>query len=89
MKERALSWLEAIGISLQGSDLYGVNQQRSRAVGEMVLHEWAIANIGAQAREHFFGGDDIEVIDYIADTGNVNSRERRFMSWFTFYFKIA
>jgi len=48
----------------------------------------AIANIRAQAREHFFGGDDIEVIDYIADTGNVNSRERRFMGWFTFYFKL-
>ena len=53
------------------------------------LVEWcytseSIANIRAQAREHFFGGDDIEVIDYIADTGNVNSRERRFMGCLPF-----
>jgi len=57
------------------------------------LAEWCyksetIANIRAQAREHFFGGDEVEAIDYIADTGNVNSRERRFMGWFTFNFKL-
>ncbi|HXL02103.1 MAG TPA: hypothetical protein PK016_03155 [Candidatus Atribacteria bacterium] len=57
------------------------------------LVEWCyksdiIANIRAQAREQFFGDDEVKASDYLADTGSFNGRERRFMGWFTFSFKL-
>lgn len=47
-----------------------------------------IADIRASARSHFFGYYDAEPINYIADTGDVNSRERRFLGWFAFNFRL-
>lgn len=47
-----------------------------------------IANIRAQAREQFFGCDNPEEINYIADTGSPNGLERRFLGWFAFNFKL-
>jgi len=58
------------------------------------LVEWcakseAIADIRAGARGNFFGYEDSEPVNYLADTGDIDSRERRFLGWFVFNFKLA
>ena len=58
------------------------------------LVEWCsksedIADIRARARSHFFGYYNTETTDYIADTGNIDSRERRFLGWFALNFKLS
>jgi hypothetical protein len=57
------------------------------------LVEWCsksedIADIRARARSHFFGYYNTETTNYVADTGDINSRERRFFGWFAFNFKL-
>lgn len=57
------------------------------------LVEWcakseAIADVRAKARADFFGYDEPKPISYIVDTGDVISRERRFLGWFAFSFKL-
>jgi hypothetical protein len=47
-----------------------------------------IADVRAKARSDFFGYYDGEPLSYVADTGDVNSRERRFLGYFAFNFKL-
>jgi hypothetical protein len=48
----------------------------------------AIADVRATARSHFFGYYDAEPIKYTTDTGDIKSRERRFLGWFVFNFRL-
>jgi len=48
----------------------------------------AIADIRASARGEFFGYFEPDPVNYMADTGDINSRERRFLGWFAFNFKL-
>lgn len=49
-----------------------------------------IADIRSSARSHFFGYFEAELTDYnyIGSTGDVRNRERRFLGWFAFNFKL-
>jgi hypothetical protein len=47
-----------------------------------------IADIRAKARSDFFGYYDSEPLNYVADTGDVNRRERRFLGYFALNFKL-
>lgn len=49
-----------------------------------------IADIRSRARSHFFGYFNAESPDYnyIGSTGDVKNRERRFLGWFAFSFKL-
>jgi hypothetical protein len=49
-----------------------------------------MADIRSRARSHFFGYFDAESPDYnyIGTSGDVKSRERRFLGWFAFNFKL-
>src|SRR4030043_2079796 len=51
-------------------------------------HSDALADIRSKARSDFFGYDEPGTIKYMAQTGEVNGRERRFMGWFAFSFKL-
>jgi len=57
------------------------------------LVEWCaksedIVDIRARARSHFFGYYNKEPTNYIAGTGDINSRERRFLGWFVLNFRL-
>lgn len=57
------------------------------------LAEWcaksdALADIRSNARSDFFGYDEPGTIKYMAGTGEVNGRERRFLGWFCFGFRL-
>ena len=57
------------------------------------LIEWCakskdIADIRAWARSHFFGYYNTEPTNYVAGTGDVSRRERRFLGWFAFNFEL-
>lgn len=57
------------------------------------LVEWLnksedIAGVRAKARADFFGYGEPGSISYMDDTGDVISRERRFLGWFAFSFKL-
>jgi len=57
------------------------------------LSEWCaksedIVDIRARARSHFFGYYNKEPTNYIAGTGDINSRERRFLGWSAFNFRL-
>jgi hypothetical protein len=47
-----------------------------------------IADVRAKGRSDFFGYYDSKPFNYAADTGDVNSRERRFLGYFVFNFKL-
>ncbi|MEA3254149.1 MAG: hypothetical protein U9Q17_04285, partial [Chloroflexota bacterium] len=58
------------------------------------LAEWCaksedIADIRAKARADFFGHREPEPANYVADTGSINSRKRRFLGWFVFSLKLS
>jgi hypothetical protein len=48
----------------------------------------ALTDMRSKARTDFFGYDEPGTIKYVAQTGEVNARERRFMGWFGFYFRL-
>ena len=57
------------------------------------LVEWCaksedIVDIRSRARSHFFGYYNKEPTDYIDGTGDINSRERRFLGWFVLTFRL-
>jgi hypothetical protein len=57
------------------------------------IAQWCVASdslgdIRARARSDFFGYDEPGTINYMADTGEINGRERRFLGWFSFNFRL-
>ena len=57
------------------------------------LAEWCwksdtLANVRAAARRDFFGYDEPSEVHYMEGAGDVTSRERRFLGWFTLAYKL-
>ena len=57
------------------------------------LTEWCalcdvLADIRSKVRSDFFGYDELGAIKYMAETGEVNGRERRFLGWIGFSFRL-
>lgn len=48
----------------------------------------AIDDIRAKARSDFFGYDEPGTIKYMAGSEELNTRERRFLGWFSFIFRL-
>ncbi len=48
----------------------------------------AIDDIRAKARSDFFGYDEPGTIKYMAGSEELNTRERRFLGWFSFVFRL-
>jgi len=48
-----------------------------------------LADARASARSHFFGYDEPGEVKYMPGTEEVNSRERRFLGWFAFSFRLS
>jgi hypothetical protein len=47
-----------------------------------------MADIRAKARSDFFGYDEPGTIKYMGGTEDLNGRERRFLGWFAFFFRL-
>jgi len=47
-----------------------------------------LTDVRSKARSDFFGYDEPGTIKYMAGTGEVNGRERRFLGWFGFSFRL-
>jgi hypothetical protein len=47
-----------------------------------------LADVRSKARSEFFGYDEPGTVKYMAQTGELNARERRFMGWFGFDYKL-
>jgi len=57
------------------------------------LTEWCalndvLAGVRSKARSDFFGYDEPGTIKYMAEAGEVNGRERCFLGWFGFRFRL-
>jgi len=57
------------------------------------LTEWCalsdvLADVRSKARSDFFGYDEPQTIKYMAEAGEVNGRERRFLGWLSFSFRL-
>jgi hypothetical protein len=52
------------------------------------LQNETLAEIRAKARSDFFGYDEPGTIKYLGGAEELNARERRFLGWFGFYFKL-
>jgi hypothetical protein len=48
----------------------------------------ALADVRAKARGDFFGYDEPGTVKYMPQAGEVNARERRFLGWFCFNFRL-
>lgn len=48
----------------------------------------ALADIRSKARSDFFGYDEPGTVKYLPEAGEVNARERRFLGWFCFSFRL-
>jgi hypothetical protein len=49
----------------------------------------ALADIRSKARSDFFGYDEPRTVEYLPQAGEVNARERRFLGWFCFSFRLS
>jgi hypothetical protein len=47
-----------------------------------------LADVRSKTRSEFFGYDEPGTVKYMAQTGDLNARERRFMGWFGFDYKL-
>ena len=47
-----------------------------------------LVDIRSQARSEYFGYNELGEIHYLEGTGNITSRERRFLGWFTLSYKL-
>jgi len=47
-----------------------------------------LADVRSKARNVFFGNDEPGSVKYMAGTGDANGRERRFLGWFGFNFRL-
>jgi hypothetical protein len=48
-----------------------------------------LADIRSQARSEYFGYDEPGEIHYMAGTGDINGRERRFLGWFALSYQLS
>jgi len=48
----------------------------------------ALADVRSRARSDFFGYDEPGTVKYLPEAGEVNARERRFLGWFCFSFRL-
>jgi hypothetical protein len=48
----------------------------------------ALADVRSKARGDFFGYDEPGTVKYLPGAGDVNARERRFLGWFCFSFRL-
>jgi hypothetical protein len=52
------------------------------------LYSEVLTDIRSKARSEFFGYDEPGEVKYAEDTDEVNSRNRRLIGWFSFYFRM-
>jgi hypothetical protein len=57
-------------------------------LAEWCIRDESLAGTRAAARRDFFGYDEPGEAHYMEGAGDVNSRERRFLGWFAFSFKL-
>lgn len=65
-----------------------LNSNMVELLTQWCLRSDAIADIRAAARGQFFGYDDPAEVNYMEGTGDVTSRERRFVGWFALTYKL-
>jgi hypothetical protein len=57
-------------------------------LAEWGMHAEVLADVRSKARSEFFGYDEPRDAKYIANTGELNSRDRRLAGWFGFSFRM-
>jgi len=57
-------------------------------LAQWCLRSDALADVRSQARSNYFGYDEPGEVKYMPGTEEVNSRERRFLGWFAFDFRL-
>jgi hypothetical protein len=65
-----------------------INANTVEALAQLCLISEAFSDIHSKARSEFFGYDEPGNIEYLEGTGDSVNRERRFMGWFSFYYKL-
>ena len=65
-----------------------LNASMVEQLAEWCLQSDTLSDVRATARRDFFGYDDPGEAHYIQGSGDVTSRERRFLGWFALTFKL-
>jgi hypothetical protein len=65
-----------------------LNTSMVEQLAEWCLQSDTLSDVRATARRDFFGYDEHGEAHYIQGTGDVTSRERRFLGWFALTFKL-
>ncbi|MDP2744699.1 MAG: hypothetical protein Q8P00_06520 [Dehalococcoidia bacterium] len=65
-----------------------LNSNVVEQLADWCLRSDALADIRSAARRDFFGYDEPGEAHYIEGVGDITSRERRFLGWFAFTFKL-
>jgi hypothetical protein len=65
-----------------------LNSNMVEQLAEWCLRDDSLADVRAAARRDFFGYDDPGEAHYMEGAGGTHSRERRFLGWFAFGFKL-
>ncbi len=58
-------------------------------IAEWCAHSDALGDIRSRARGEYFGYDEPGEVKYLPGVENLSSRERRFLGWFVFSFRLA
>lgn len=65
-----------------------LNNNMVEQIAHWCAQSEVVADIRAKARSDFFGYDEPGTIKYMGGTEELNTRERRFLGWFSFYFRL-
>ena len=66
-----------------------LNNNLVEQIAQWCAQSDVIADIRAKARSDFFGYDEPGTIKYMGGADELNSRERRFLGWFAFSFRLT
>ncbi len=65
-----------------------LNANTVEQIAQWCAKSEAIDEVRAKARSDFFGYDEVGTIKYMAGAEDLNTRERRFLGWFSFSFRL-
>jgi hypothetical protein len=62
--------------------------QSIELISQLCIQNKELKDVRAKAKSEFFGDDEPGTINYLGGAEELNPRERRFMGWFSFYFRL-
>ncbi|MFH0914500.1 MAG: hypothetical protein V1849_04325 [Chloroflexota bacterium] len=83
-----MEWLDDIDVTSSKEKSMPLSTSRIEQLAEWCARSEDLADIRSKTRSDYFGYDEAGEVKYVPGAEEVNSRERRFLGWFSFGFRL-